>query len=71
MKRLLRILFTARGLILAGTLGLAVAGSALDQRLATPVTSAASQPGAAVIALPSSHASLQFNSGASYADLWR
>jgi hypothetical protein len=67
MERLLRILFTTRRLILAGTLGIAVSGSYLVQRLTDPAGSAASHLAAPVAALPAGQAPLQFLSGASYA----
>jgi hypothetical protein len=51
MKRLLRTLFTVRGLILAGTLMLAVAGSYLDRETAPSVTEVNSHLAAHVQAL--------------------
>src|SRR5262249_20108727 len=64
--RLLRLLFTTRRLILAGTLGIAVSGSYLVQRLTDPVGSSSSHRAAPVAALPAGQAPLQFRSGASY-----
>jgi hypothetical protein len=63
MKRLLRILFTLRGLILAGTLMLAIAGSYLDQQAAAPVAGMNSPLGSQVPAGPSGQATAQWRIG--------
>jgi hypothetical protein len=54
MKRLLRILFTVRGLILAGTLALAIFGSYLAREAAPSATEMKSHPASQVQVLDGS-----------------
>jgi hypothetical protein len=61
MKHLLRVLFTVRGLILAGTLLLAAAGGYLDQGTAAPFESGSSHLGSQVHTLARSQIRLQWN----------
>jgi hypothetical protein len=61
MKRLLRILFTVRGLVLASTLLLAAAGGYLNQGTAAPVESGSSHPDLQVHAMARSEVPATWN----------
>jgi hypothetical protein len=63
MERLLRILYTTRGLVLAGTLMLAIAGCYLDQQSAAPIAGLNSHLGSQVPAGPSGQATSQWRIG--------
>jgi hypothetical protein len=63
MKRLLRILFTVRGLILAGTLALAIFGSYLVRGAAPSATEMKSHPASHVYVLGGSQSTPQWRVG--------